>query len=83
MNPNGQCGVEMRRSPFVGHGVTTCSDESDWQALGFLLPTLQTTVVIVCTPCFNIKGLHILHTQCVCVFRMVLIINSNYFPKQH
>jgi hypothetical protein len=27
--------------------------------------------------------LHILPTECIYVFRMVLTINSNCFPKQH
>jgi hypothetical protein len=32
---------------------------------------------------FNILQLCILPTQCMCVFRMVLTINSDCFPKQH
>jgi hypothetical protein len=36
-----------------------------------------------CTTCFNTLKLCILATECVCVFRMVLTINSEYFPKQH
>jgi hypothetical protein len=29
------------------------------------------------------KKLRILSTQCIYVFRMVLTINSDYFPKEH
>jgi hypothetical protein len=29
------------------------------------------------------KNLCILPTECICVFRMVLTVNSDYFPKQH
>jgi hypothetical protein len=32
---------------------------------------------------FNTTKLCILPTQCICVFRMVLTINSDCFPKQH
>jgi hypothetical protein len=35
------------------------------------------------TTCFNTSKLCILPTQCICVFRMVLAINSDCFPKQH
>jgi hypothetical protein len=28
-------------------------------------------------------GLSFLPTECICVFRMVLTINSDCFPKQH
>jgi hypothetical protein len=31
----------------------------------------------VCTTCFNILKLYILHTDCICVFHMVLTINSD------
>jgi hypothetical protein len=31
----------------------------------------------------NIKKLYSLPTQCIDVFRMILTINSDYFPKQH
>jgi hypothetical protein len=33
--------------------------------------------------CFGIKELYVLPTQCIYVFRMILTINSYYFPKQH
>jgi hypothetical protein len=37
----------------------------------------------ICSTCCNTLKLCILPTQCVCVFRMVLTINSDCFPKQH
>jgi hypothetical protein len=42
-------------------------------------------VVSICTTCFNITctKLCIPPTECICVFRMVLTINSDCFPKQH
>jgi hypothetical protein len=40
-------------------------------------------VVIICTTCSNTLKLCILPTECICVFRMVLTINSDCFPKQH
>jgi hypothetical protein len=40
-------------------------------------------VVTICTTCFNTLKLCILPTQCVCVFRMILTISSDCFPKQH
>jgi hypothetical protein len=45
--------------------------------------TLESPVVTKCTICFNILKFYILHTQCICVFRMVLTINSDCFHKQH
>jgi hypothetical protein len=45
--------------------------------------TLLSPVVTICTAWFNIVKLCILPTQCICVFRMVLIISSDCFPKQH
>jgi hypothetical protein len=45
--------------------------------------TLKSTVVIMCTTYFSIHNLCVLPTQCICVFRVVLTINSDYFPKQH
>jgi hypothetical protein len=36
-----------------------------------------------CVSCEVRTELCILPTQCICVFRMVLTINSNYLPKQH
>jgi hypothetical protein len=35
------------------------------------------------TTCFNKLELCILSTECICVFLMVLTINSDCFPKQH
>jgi hypothetical protein len=35
------------------------------------------------TALFNTLELCILTTECICVFRMVLTINSDCFPKQH
>jgi hypothetical protein len=46
--------------------------------LGVFNP-IKSTVVTICTTSL----LCILPTQCICVFRMVLTINSDYFPKQH
>jgi hypothetical protein len=40
-------------------------------------------MVNICTTCLNIKENCILPTQCICVFRMILTINSDYFPNQH
>jgi hypothetical protein len=39
--------------------------------------------VSICTTCFNTLTLRILPTEGICVFRMVLTINSDCFPKQH
>jgi hypothetical protein len=49
--------------------------------VGYL--THYMTVVTMCTTLFNIKNLCDFLTQCICVFRMVLAINSDCFPKQH
>jgi hypothetical protein len=40
-------------------------------------------VVTICTTCFNMLKLYIPPTQCICVFHMVLTINSDCFPKHH
>jgi hypothetical protein len=40
-------------------------------------------VVTICTTCYNTLKLCILPTQCICVFRVVLTINTDCFPKQH
>jgi hypothetical protein len=45
--------------------------------------TIQSPMVTICTTRFNTPKLYILPTQCICVFRMVLTINSDCFPKQH
>jgi hypothetical protein len=44
---------------------------------------LSTLKPLRCTTRFNVVKLCILPTQCTCVFRMVLTINSDCFPKQH
>jgi hypothetical protein len=44
---------------------------------------LWSLVVNIYTICFNTLKLCILPTECICVFRMVLTINSDCFPKQH
>jgi hypothetical protein len=43
----------------------------------------KSLVVSIRTTCFNIPPLCILPTQCICVFRMVLTINRDCFPKHH
>jgi hypothetical protein len=48
-----------------------------------MLLSLYSPVVNVYTACFNILKLFILGTYCVHVFRMVLTVNSDCFPKQH
>jgi hypothetical protein len=35
------------------------------------------------SPRFNIQQLHVLPTQCICVFCVDLRTNSDYFPLQH
>jgi hypothetical protein len=45
--------------------------------------TLQSLVVTIYTTRFNTLKLCILPTECICVFRMVLTINSDCSPKQH
>jgi hypothetical protein len=37
----------------------------------------------ICTTSFNILKLCLLTAECICMFRMVLTINSDCFPKQH
>jgi hypothetical protein len=44
---------------------------------------LKTSGHYIYTVCLNTLKLCILPTQCICVFRMVLKINSDCFPKQH
>ena len=39
-------------------------------------------MIFSCTTSLNTKKLPVLHTQCIC-FRMVLRINSSYFPLQY
>jgi hypothetical protein len=45
--------------------------------------TLLSLVVSIYTTRFNTLKLCILPTQCICVFRMVLTMNSDCFLKQH
>jgi hypothetical protein len=40
-------------------------------------------VVTICTTHFNKPKLYILPTECMCVFSMVLTINSDCLPEQH
>jgi hypothetical protein len=49
----------------------------------FISLTLQSRLINVCAIRFKINELYILPTQCIYVLRMVLTINSDYFPKQH
>jgi hypothetical protein len=44
--------------------------------------TLYSIVVTICATFYNIQKLCILPTQCIYVFRMVLTVNSDCFPKQ-
>jgi hypothetical protein len=44
---------------------------------------LKGPVVTICITCVNTLNLPILPTECIYVFRMVLTINSDCFPKQH
>jgi hypothetical protein len=43
----------------------------------------QSPVATICTTCFNISKPCIIPTECIFVFRMVLTLNIDYFPKQH
>jgi hypothetical protein len=45
--------------------------------------TLYSPMVTMCTKCFNTLKLCILTTKCIYMFRVVLTINSDCFPKQH
>jgi hypothetical protein len=50
------------------------------------LPLNLTYTLIRCTACaisFNTLKLCVLPTQCVCVFYIVLTVNSVCLPKQH
>jgi hypothetical protein len=47
------------------------------------LVKMPTNPLLLYTTCFDTSKLHILPTQCICVFHMVLTINSDCFPKQH
>jgi hypothetical protein len=38
-------------------------------------------MVTICTTFFNIKGLCILPTECICGFRVIFRIISDYFPN--
>jgi hypothetical protein len=71
--------------------LDTCRPQSQWIHIKFQLQlctrqsllTLQSLVVSIRTTCFNTLKLYILPTPRICVFRMVLTINSDCFPKQH
>jgi len=41
---------------------------------------LSSTVVIVCTICFNIQNACILSKMCISVFRMVLSTDNDFLP---
>jgi hypothetical protein len=46
--------------------------------------TMESAVVTIYTTYFNtLNKTLLLPTRCIYVFRMVLTINSDYFPKQH
>ena len=45
----------------------------------YLFSTLQGLVVTICTTRFYIQQLHVLPTQCICVFCVDLRTNSDYF----
>jgi hypothetical protein len=66
-----------------------CRFEIQMLHLGFDLWTLDSTltiysqVVTICTTLFNTLNLRVLPTQCICVFRKVVTINSDCFPKQN
>jgi hypothetical protein len=40
-------------------------------------------MIIIYTTRFNILKLCIVLTQCICVFHVILTVNSDCFPKQH
>jgi hypothetical protein len=44
---------------------------------------LRPNVSSISVTCFNILKLCILPTECICVFRTVVTIKSDYFHKQH
>jgi hypothetical protein len=50
---------------------------------GLLQLTVQITLVAVPTIFFNSKKTIYLSRQCMFVFRMVLIVNSDHFAKRH
>ena len=41
--------------------------------------SLNSPAVKVCTICFNIAGLRILPTRCICLLCVTVTINANYF----
>jgi hypothetical protein len=58
-------------------------------ALGRSLHPIGLTVLIlsskmvttICTICFAVTKLRILHTECVRILRMILRLNNDYFSK--
>jgi hypothetical protein len=63
---------------WLRFSVVLCSPSK--QILGHCLSPLKSNGSI-CTICFNILKLCILPTVCVCVYRMILTINSDCLPK--
>jgi hypothetical protein len=55
----------------------------DAYLLGKAYLTLLSTVVTISTTCFNIKDNFALPTERIYVIRMILIMNSDWFPKQN
>jgi hypothetical protein len=45
--------------------------------------TIYSAAPTVYTAYVNFSFVYILPTECICVFHMVLKINSDCFPKQH
>jgi hypothetical protein len=65
---------------LLGHeSVRTLSRGEHSSAPSYHVPDLCLFVKTV----LSLSKLHILLTQCIHVFRMVLTINSDCFPKQH
>jgi hypothetical protein len=53
------------------------------KSLRNIILSLSNLLVTINTACFNTLKLCNLPTECICVFRMVLTINIDCFPKQH
>jgi hypothetical protein len=89
---SGRCGVGKNLLPLAGTRIPAVAIPTE-QLIPGLVETkisafktrlnLQSQVATICITCFNILELCILPTECVCVFRVVLTINSDCFPKQH
>jgi hypothetical protein len=76
-----KCNMRLAHHNF--HALTTIKYYVNVKVKLSLCLTLESPVVTVCTTFFNTPKLYILPTQCSCVFRTVLTINSDWFPKQH